>query len=140
MSEKVPVAGVVIRSEEGEYLIVQEKQPNAYGLWNLPAGWVDKGETFQQTAIREAKEEVGFDVELVSQEPLVSMANDSGDRMLHSFLARVIGGQLMPQSEELLDVRWMTLDNLEKLAAESKLRNKWTLESVRKAEHENHRD
>lgn len=44
------VAGVVIK-QDGKYLLLQEKQPKAYMLWNFPAGKVDIGETFEQTAI-----------------------------------------------------------------------------------------
>lgn len=130
---KVPVAGVVITDGKGRFLIVQEKQPKAYGLWNLPAGWRDEGETLQESAVREAKEEVGLEVELIGGEPLVSMTNDSGDRQLNSFLAKIVGGELQPQVEELLDAKWVSLDEVEKLAADGKLRNQWTLESIRKA-------
>ena len=47
------VAGVVLE-HDGTYLLVQEKQPRAYGLWNLPAGRVDEGDTIEQTAVKEA--------------------------------------------------------------------------------------
>jgi len=60
------VAGVVIRKDD-KYLLVQEKQPKAYGLWNFPAGMVDVGESLEQAAIREAKEESGYDVELIKE-------------------------------------------------------------------------
>ena len=76
-SGNVPVGGVVIRNDDGLYLLSHEKQPKVYGLWNLPAGWQDDGETLQQTAIREAEEEVGLDVELLDDKPLLSMLNDS---------------------------------------------------------------
>ena len=57
------VAGVVV-CRDGRYLLVQEKQEHAYGLWNLPAGRVDEGDTIEETAIKEAREETGFIVEL----------------------------------------------------------------------------
>lgn len=129
-----PVAGVVIKNDDGKYLLVQEKQPKAYGLWNLPAGWIDEGETPQQAAIREAKEEVGLDVELVGEEPLLKSFNDDKTRELNSFLANVIGGELRYQTEELLDAAWFGTEGVEKLASEGKLRNTWTLESIKKAE------
>jgi ADP-ribose pyrophosphatase YjhB (NUDIX family) len=34
------VAGVVVK-QDGKYLLVQEKKPEAHGLWNLPAGRVE---------------------------------------------------------------------------------------------------
>jgi 8-oxo-dGTP diphosphatase len=129
-----PVAGVVIRNEQGEYLLVQEKQPKAYGLWNLPAGWIDEGETPQQTAIREAKEELGLEVELVHNEPLHKSLNDDGTRELISFLAKVVSGELKPQETELLGAKWLSVQAVQKLLSEGKLRNRWTLESIKKAE------
>lgn len=133
-SENTPVGGVVIRNENGKYLLAQEKQPKAYGLWNLPAGWQNPGETLQETAIREAKEEVGFDVELLSDKPLVSMLNDSGDRMLNSFIARVVHGELQVQKKELLDARWFAYEEIKGLFKDEKLRARWVLESIKKVE------
>ena len=60
------VAGVVIK-KDGKYLLIQEKKPKAYMLWNFPAGKVDVGESIEQAAIREAKEESGYDVELIKE-------------------------------------------------------------------------
>ncbi len=129
-SVNVPVAGVVLKDEKDRYLLVQEKQPNAYGLWNLPAGWIDEGETLQQAAVREAKEEVGLDVELTDQKPLVSVLNKSKNRMLNSFGARIIGGQLTPQKEELLDAKWYSLEEVAELDKAGKIRDPWVIKSI----------
>lgn len=120
MSAKLenPVAGAIIRDNENRYLLVQEKQPGAYGLWNLPAGWIDEGESPQQTAIREAKEEVGLDVKLVSQKPVLSKLNDKGNRLLTSFLTEVVGGSLKFPKEEILDAKWIGVEEIEKLKLE----------------------
>lgn len=130
----VSVAGVVIRNDEGKYLLVQEKQPAAYGLWNLPAGWIDPGETPQQAAVREAKEEVGLGVELLDDQPLLTAWNTKKDRQLNSFRAKVIGGQMKFQEEELLDAKWLSLGEIEKLNDQGKLRAQWVIDSLKKAE------
>jgi len=44
-----------------EFLIAQH---SGHHRWVLPKGWIDPGETRQQTAIREVKEEAGVEVEL----------------------------------------------------------------------------
>ena len=54
------VAGVALQRDD-KFLLVQEKKPHVLGLWNLPAGKVDMGDTIPQTAIKEAKEESGFE-------------------------------------------------------------------------------
>ena len=58
------VAGVVL-VKDGKYLLVQEKQPACYGKWNLPAGKVEAGDSIEETAIKKAREESGFEVELL---------------------------------------------------------------------------
>jgi ADP-ribose pyrophosphatase YjhB (NUDIX family) len=55
------VAGAVLE-KDGKYLLVQEKKPHIYGLWNLPVGKVEEWETSEGTAIREVKEEVNLDI------------------------------------------------------------------------------
>ncbi len=99
------VCGVVIE-QNGRYLLVQESLPKAYGKWNLPAGKVDEGETLEQAAIREAKEESGFDVELTGH--LLTLQIDATRPVLHAYSARIIGGELRFPKEELLDAQWFT--------------------------------
>lgn len=53
----VQVVAEVVLQKDDKFLLVQEKQAKAYGKWNLPAGKVDKGESLEQAAVREAREE-----------------------------------------------------------------------------------
>jgi 8-oxo-dGTP diphosphatase len=57
------IAGVAIE-QKGKVLLVQEKRPRAYEKWSFPAGHVEIGETIEEAATREAREEVGYIVEL----------------------------------------------------------------------------
>jgi ADP-ribose pyrophosphatase YjhB (NUDIX family) len=103
------VAGVVIK-KDGKYLLVQEKQEKVHGKWNLPAGHVDKGETLEQAAIREAKEESGLNVKLGKH---LLVVHQSADRpVLHAFAAEIISGELVFPQDELLDARWFTYDEI----------------------------
>ena len=65
-NKHIVVAGVVVE-KDSKYLLVQEKKELVYGLWNLPAGKVDEGETVEEAAVREAKEEVGYKVRLIKK-------------------------------------------------------------------------
>lgn len=106
------VAGVVIH-QDNKYLLVQERQPKAYKKWNLPAGKVDKGETIEQAAIREAKEEVGYDVELGSKLLVVHVSIDTP--VLHAFEAKITGGTLVFPKGELLDAKWFSYEEIKTL-------------------------
>lgn len=58
------VASVVARTTDS-VLLVKEGKENVQGTWNLPGGRVEEGEDPTETAVREIKEEVGVDVDLV---------------------------------------------------------------------------
>lgn len=123
---KVPiVAGVVIK-EDGKYLLVQEKQPKAYGLWNFPAGRVDQGDTIEQAAIREAKEESGYEVELIKKIDIYQ--ESASEPPKHAFEAKIVSGDLKFPEDELLDARWFTLDEIKSM--KDKLRGKWVLDAI----------
>lgn len=119
------VAGVVIK-KDGKYLLLQEKQPKAYMLWNFPAGKVDIGESFEQAAIREAKEESGYDVELIKKIDIFQAK--STDATKHAFEAKIKGGELKFPEDEILDAKWFTLDEIKHM--EDKLRGDWILGAI----------
>lgn len=58
----VTVAVVVER--DGRFLVVEEAAEQGRVVYNQPAGHVEKGETLEQAAVREALEETGWDVRL----------------------------------------------------------------------------
>jgi len=58
-------AGTIPRLGDGLVLIRRAIEPG-YGLWTFPGGYMDLGETCQETAIRETLEETGLQVEIDS--------------------------------------------------------------------------
>jgi 8-oxo-dGTP pyrophosphatase MutT (NUDIX family) len=128
------VAGCLIR-KDNKYLLVQEKQPKAYGLWNLPGGHVDKGEDIEAAALREAKEESGYDVELVDE--IAIYHESTGRPVKHIFSAKIVGGKLLPQPEEILDVKWLTFDEIRDLQKNGKIRAPWIWDLINKLEKPN---
>lgn len=124
------VAGCVIE-QAGKYLLVQERKPKTYGQWNLPAGRVDKGETIEDYAVRETLEETGFNVTLGKQIAIVHTA--AAAPVLHAFSAIITGGELKPNLEELLDARWLSLDEIRELNAQGKIREGWALDMINKS-------
>lgn len=126
------VAGCVVRREDGKYLLVQEKQPKVYGLWNIPAGHVDKGESIEAAAVREVKEESGYDVELGEKIDIYQESVESPVR--HAFRAIVIGGELKIQPEEILDVDWFSYDEITNMKEAGMLRVEWIYDAISRIE------
>ena len=109
-------------------LLVQEAQPKVYGLWNLAAGHVDRGESIEDAAIREAKEETGLDVKLISK--IGIWHNKVDEPIRHAFRVKVIGGKITPQQGEILDVKWFTYDQIIQMKKEGKLRVEWIFDAL----------
>jgi 8-oxo-dGTP diphosphatase len=63
---KVVVASdIIISYEDGSIILIKRMNEPYKGMWALPGGIMDDGETIEQTAVREAKEETGLNVKLV---------------------------------------------------------------------------
>jgi len=60
-----PTVDIIIKMEDGGIILIKRKNP-PFG-WALPGGFVDYGESLDQAAIREAKEETSLDITLKSQ-------------------------------------------------------------------------
>ena len=58
---QVAVGAIVIR--DNKVLLVKRKQPPSEGLWAIPGGRVELGETLQKAAEREVREETGVTVQ-----------------------------------------------------------------------------
>ena len=85
---------VVIPAEDGVVLIRRGSDPYK-DMWALPGGFAEVGETVENAAVREAKEETNLDVEL---ERLVGVYSEPdrdprGHNVSVAFLARVTGGE-----------------------------------------------
>ena len=66
MEYRNPIPTVDIIIEVGDKIVLIERK-NPPKMWALPGGFVDYGESLENAAVREAKEETGLDVQLVRQ-------------------------------------------------------------------------
>lgn len=61
----IPTVDIIIEMESKGIILIKRKNP-PFG-WAIPGGFVDYGESLEQAAVREAKEETSLDVELIGQ-------------------------------------------------------------------------
>ena len=84
-----------------------------FEVWCLPGGTVEPDESLAQAAIREAREEVGYQIHLTR---LVGLYSRNGwiTHGLHVavFAAEIDGGELAIQEEEVIEARWFARHEL----------------------------
>jgi 8-oxo-dGTP pyrophosphatase MutT (NUDIX family) len=105
--------GVVHRSVDGriEIALVHRWQPP---LWALPKGTPDAGETMEETALRETREETGLEVALEAALGPISYVFVRGrtrfHKTVHFYLMRPTGGGVELHDHEFDEVRWVQLE------------------------------
>lgn len=81
--------------------------------WGLPKGAVSEGETSEQAALREVKEETGLDAEIVARLDTIEYFFRAGDTLIKKsvdfYLMHYVGGTMTPQLSEVDDVEWVPL-------------------------------
>lgn len=108
--------GIVVRFEAGRpHLVIgSRRRERNERTWTLPKGTPRRGETTEETALREVGEETGLEVRITR--PLDSIEYtfiQSGRRIhktVHYFLMEPVGGDLSRHDREFDDVRWVGFD------------------------------
>ncbi len=114
----VPTVDIIIEYNNGIVLIERKNFPHG---WAIPGGYVDYGESLEEAAIREAKEETNLDVELVCQ--LHTYSSPDRDPRQHTistvFIAK--GKGELKGKDDALNAKVFTKENLpDKLAFDHK--------------------
>jgi ADP-ribose pyrophosphatase YjhB (NUDIX family) len=88
-----PTADIIIEHDKGIVLILRKNEPRQ---WAIPGGFCDYGESLEEAAVREAREETSLDVELIEQ--FHTYSDPQRDPRQHNittvYIARVVGGTL----------------------------------------------
>jgi 8-oxo-dGTP pyrophosphatase MutT (NUDIX family) len=120
-STATSAGGIVVRFEgDTPQLVVGcRRRDRDVVTWTLPKGTPDPGETREETAMREVREETGLDVRITR--PLDSIEYwfvQSGTRIhktVHYFLMDQTGGDLGRHDHEFESVRWIRFDEAQNL-------------------------
>ena len=114
MGEVIVVCGALAFKGD-KFILVKEAQPICYGKWNFPAGYLDAGEDICTAAVREVKEETNVDVVLDGLIGVYGSKKEGKSVVRFIFKATVVGGELKHREGELLDARWVSVDEFNKI-------------------------
>jgi 8-oxo-dGTP pyrophosphatase MutT (NUDIX family) len=115
----MPTVAVRIHDDAGRLLLVRHVE----GRWQLPGGAIDPGESPEEAASRECREEAAIDIELkglagVFGGPEYQTTFSNGDVagfVTTVYDAAIVGGSPRPGDDEIGDVGWFAADEIEAL-------------------------
>ncbi len=114
-TKKLSLVVSVLIEREGKVLLVKRKEGKSFpGLWGLPNGKVRLGETLEEAARREAKEETGLSVEILEPYLITQEFHDDHHHIVFAFKGKVIEGELRAGSDAK-EVRWFSKEEISRL-------------------------
>jgi len=114
-AKKIPhhKIGVGLIVNESGQLLIALRPENAMlgGLWEFPGGKNEKGESLEETVIRELREELGAKVRVLDKYMQLKHAYSHFKITLHAYWCTIISGKPVPRSSERL--KWVSLDEID---------------------------
>ncbi|MBP7063590.1 NUDIX hydrolase [Ferrovibrio sp.] len=121
MPREYPTAPVVglgaVVWRDDKVLMIKRGRPPRAGIWSLPGGGQDLGETVEQGIRRELREETGVEVELLGLVAVIdSVQRDAEGRVLYhytivDYAARWASGEVVA-GDDAADAAWFSLEEL----------------------------
>ena len=116
MSQKPQVGVAMIITRDDKVLLMKRKGPHGTGTWSTPGGHLDFGETPEQCAAREAKEEVGVDVFDIRFRTLTNdLFKDEEKHYITIWMDGNLAGEpIIAAEQEVAEIGWFAWDALPK--------------------------
>ncbi len=115
----VACVGAVVRDDRGRLLLVRRAHEPGAGLWSIPGGRVEPGETAQQAIVREVEEETHLRVVLDGLAGVVERPAPGGDTyVIEDFFARVAPGtdpHALHADTDATEVGWFSVHELDQM-------------------------
>jgi 8-oxo-dGTP diphosphatase len=115
MNQEPKVGVAIIITKNDQVLMMKRKGVHGIGTWSTPGGHLDFGETPEQCAAREAKEEVGLDVVDIR---FRAVTNDIFDKTGKHYITIWMEGNsisnepVIAAEDEVAEIGWFVWDSL----------------------------
>ena len=114
--EETSAGGLVIDFASRQAALIGRRDRRNRLVWSMPKGHVEVGETTEQAAEREAKEETGIDARVLAPLGVIDFWFVAEGRRIHKtvhhFVLEATGGALSDDDIEVEQVAWVPLDEL----------------------------
>jgi 8-oxo-dGTP diphosphatase len=104
--------GAVIKDDQGRLLLIKRGHEPGAGLWSLPGGRIEPGETDAEALVREMREETGLDVQAGPLLGSVRRPAPGGNVLdIRDYGATITGGTLRA-GDDAAEARWVASGDL----------------------------
>ena len=111
----IPCVGAIVFDRQGRLLVIQRGHDPGAGLWSIPGGRIEPGETDAQALVRELLEETNMQVKVGKLIGRVQRPGLGGAVIdIRDYAATVTGGTLRA-GDDAADARWVTAAELGRL-------------------------
>ncbi|MBB4687263.1 NUDIX hydrolase [Amycolatopsis jiangsuensis] len=115
--DETSAGGLVLDADREHAVLIGRLDRHGRLLWSLPKGHIEDGETVEQTAVREVKEETGISARVLRPLGTIDYWFVAQQRRVHKtvhhFLLESTGGALSDEDVEVTEVAWVRLAELE---------------------------
>lgn len=120
----VGVSGIAFNKHR-EVLLIRRNQEPAKGLWSIPGGKLESGETLTEACLREIEEETGLKTRILSLVALVERRIENFHYVIADFLVEIIGDEnrIPIADSDVSEAHWISLDRLDEYALVPGLRD-----------------
>jgi 8-oxo-dGTP diphosphatase len=114
---RILCVGAVVFDDARRCVVVRRGHPPSQGLWSLPGGRVEPGETLSEAVVREVREETGLEIEVGDPVGRIDIAHGDLVYDVTDFAAAVAGGQAVPlvAGDDAAEARWVTRAEMSRL-------------------------
>jgi 8-oxo-dGTP diphosphatase len=107
---KIILSGSIIIKDNKLLLIYKKKHKH----YEFPGGKVEENETIEQTAIRETKEEIGCDIEIIQYIGYNDFSIENKNWRSHKFLAKINQIPKIMEKNKFKDILWLDIEEYKK--------------------------
>lgn len=105
--------GVFLFDQQSRLLLIERGRPPAAGLWTIPGGRVERGESLEDACRREMREETGIEIGGLEFVTVFERIETDYHYVILDYCASQVGSPVVPVAgDDAANARWVGLDQL----------------------------